>query len=51
MTNKTMVRIGVWVRVWIKIYTRQRNYYHLGISLGGVKRAKDEKSKILGCVT
>ena len=28
MTNKTLVRIRVWVRAWIKIYMRTRNYYH-----------------------
>ena len=26
MTNKTLVRIRVWVRAWIKIYMRTRNY-------------------------
>ena len=27
MTNKTLVRIRVWIRAWIKIYIRTRNYY------------------------
>ena len=28
MTNKTLVRINVWVRAyWIKIYMRTRNHY------------------------
>ena len=27
MTNKTVVRIRVWVRAWIRIYMRTRNYY------------------------
>ena len=27
MTNKTLVRIRVWVRAWIKMYMRTRNYY------------------------
>ena len=27
MTNNTLVTIRVWVRAWIKIYMRTRNYY------------------------
>ena len=29
MTNKTLVRTRVWVRAWIKIYMRTRNYYRI----------------------
>ena len=29
MTNKTLVRIRVWIRAWIKIYIRTRNYYRV----------------------
>ena len=44
MTNKTLVRIRVWVRAWIKIYMRTRNYYqfykHLSGMLDDVVKAK-----------
>ena len=32
MTNKTLVRIRVWVRAWIKICMRTRNYTNFHLS-------------------